>query len=407
MRGDGDGGTMRGGDTSGLRAYNERLIISAIRAEGAMSKAGVARATGLSVQAARVIVDALIAGGILRKLPKTRGLVGQPSTPVALNPGGAYALGVKIGRRTLEAVLIDMTGAVVGEARLRQPAPLPARTLDALCVMAADLLAGAPSGARGRIAGLGIAMPGDLHEWPAEMGVAEGALAGWRDLDPAAVLHGATGIPARVINDAAAACAAEMIAGDAMTAPDALYIYVGGFVGGGVVLGGRLMRGARMNAGALGSMPMARTDESGRPAQLIHLASAIGLERMLDAAGARGPEGLSGAATPARDAVFEEWAARAAPALARAAVSAMAVFDFSQVVIDGVLSPVWRARLAGLVAAEMARFNHAGLSPCAVLPGSIGPGARVLGAALLPLQERFSPNPDMIAAARPIARPEG
>jgi predicted NBD/HSP70 family sugar kinase len=46
-----------------------------------------------------------------------------------------------------------------------------------------------------------------------------------------------------VITDATAACAAEMIAGDAMAAPDALYFYVGAFVGGafiggGVVLGG-------------------------------------------------------------------------------------------------------------------------------------------------------------------------
>lgn len=390
---------MRGGDTSGLRAYNERLIVSAIRAGGAMSKAGIARATGLSVQAARVIVDALIEDGILRKLPKVRGLVGQPSTPIALNPTGAYALGVKIGRRSLEAVLVDMMGDVVRKADLRQSAPLPAQTLQTLCAMVQDLLAGAPPGARGRVVGLGIAMPGDLHEWPAEMGVPEGALEGWRHLDPAAALHDATGIPARVINDATAACAAEMIAGDAMSARDALYFYVGAFVGGGVVLGGRLMRGAQSNAGALGSMPMTETDAAGRPAQLIHCASAIQLERMLDEAGLGGGARLSDDPTPARDAVFDIWAARAAPALARAAVSALSVFDFESVVIDGVLCPAWRARLTALTAAEMARFNHAGLRPAAVAPGSIGPGARVLGAALLPLAERFAPDADLIAAS--------
>jgi hypothetical protein len=106
-----------------------------------MSKTGIARATGVSVQAARVIVDALIKGGILRKLPKMRGLFGQPSTPIALNRGGAYALGVKIGRRNLEAVLVDMMGDVVREARMRQSAPLPAQARGALCVMVQDLLA--------------------------------------------------------------------------------------------------------------------------------------------------------------------------------------------------------------------------------------------------------------------------
>ena len=75
--------------------------------------------------------------------------MGQPSTPIALNPEGAYALGVKIGRRSLEAVLVDMMGDVVREARMRQPAPLPAETLRALCAMVQDLLAGAPRGAGG------------------------------------------------------------------------------------------------------------------------------------------------------------------------------------------------------------------------------------------------------------------
>ena len=160
------------------------------------------------------------------------------------------------------------------------------------------------------------------------------------------------------------------------------------------------MRGAQMNAGALGSMPMAETDGRGRPAQLIHLASAIDLERMLDAAGLPGEAALSARPTPESDAVFEVWAARAAPALARAAVAAMAVFDFEKVVIDGVLGRSWRARLARATIAEMARFNHAGLSPVIVAPGSIGPAARALGAALLPLTERFSPDPDLIAAPR-------
>jgi hypothetical protein len=113
--------------------------------------------------------------------------------------------------------------------------------------------------------------------------------------------------------------------------------------------------------------------------------------------------------------VFEVWAARAAPALARAAVlgmavlgmaasgmaaSGMAVFDSSEVVIDRVLSPAWRARPAALMVVEMARYNRAGLNACAILAGSIDPGAWVLGAALLPLQERFSPDPDLIAAPR-------
>lgn len=120
---------MRGGDTAGLRAYNERLIVSALLRSGALSKAEIARETGLSGQAASVIVNALIADGMLLKQPKVRGQVGQPSTPIAPNPEGAYALGVKIGRRSVEAVLLDMLGGKVASEAESYPAPLPDRCL--------------------------------------------------------------------------------------------------------------------------------------------------------------------------------------------------------------------------------------------------------------------------------------
>jgi predicted NBD/HSP70 family sugar kinase len=391
---------MRGGEGSGLRAYNERLIVSAIRVGGPMSKSDIARATGLSAQAARVIVDGLIKGAILCKLDKVRGQIGQPSTPIALNPGGAYAIGAKIGRRRLEVLSVDMCGDVLRRSVRHHDAPLPEPTLDALRDMILELLGDMTPAARKRVAGLGIAMPGDLHEWQAEIGVPDGALAGWRDIDPAARLGAATGLRATLINDAAAACAAEMIAGDALAGEDTVYFYVGAFVGGGVVLGGRVLRGAQMNAGALGSMPMTETDAQGRPAQLLDLASALQLERLLDAAGVGGPECLSQAPSAAGDAAFDAWAAVAAPALARAAVAAMSVIDFKSVVIDGVLSARWRRALTERVAQEVTRFNHAGLRAASVREGSVGPTAQVLGAALLPLHERFSPDADLIAPAR-------
>jgi hypothetical protein len=207
---------MRVGDSSGLRAYNERLIVAAIRAGGPKSKTDVARATGLSAQAARLIVAALIEDGVLRKLAKVRGQIGQPATPIALNPAGAYAVGVKIGRRSQKVVLVDMLGAVVARRDMARDAPPPQATLEALCAMVLTILNDLSAAQRGRVVGLGIAMPGDLHEWPAEMDVREGALEGWKHLDPAARLAEATELPATLINDATAACAAEMIAGDAL-----------------------------------------------------------------------------------------------------------------------------------------------------------------------------------------------
>lgn len=390
---------MRGGDGTGLRAYNQRLVMRAVLDAGQLSKAEVARATGLSGQAARLIVDELVAEGVLTKLPKVKGQVGQPSTPVAAHPEGAFSLGVKIGRRSLEAVMVNLLGEVVLQAAERHAAPLPEQTLATLCGMAGDLIASLPPEARSRVVGLGVAMPGDLHEWPSEMGLPGTALEGWKDLDPAARLREATGLNVEIINDGTAACAAEMIAGGGVQGASGLYFYIGAFAGGGVVIDGRLVRGARGNAGALGSMPMAEPDGQGRPRQLLHMASAIELERMMERAGCGGPGCLIDI-TPERQALFEQWADRAVPALARAAVAGIAVYDFESVVVDGVLHGAWRRALVGRLRKALHEFNLAGLREPIVATGQLGAAARVLGAALLPLHERFSPDAELVLRAR-------
>ncbi|MEO0999592.1 MAG: ROK family transcriptional regulator [Pseudomonadota bacterium] len=388
---------MRGGETGGLRAYNQRLIVAAIRDRGPLSKAEIARATGLSGQGAAVIVNALLEEGILTKQGKVRGKVGQPFTPIALNPSGAFSLGIKIGRRSLEVVLVDLLGRSRDRRSRSYDAPWPEATLAAAAEDVAALLAPLGPEARGRIVGAGVAMPGDLHGWAGELGLAPGALDGWIGRDVAGTLAAETGLDVALYNDATAACAAEILAGAAMARGSALYLYVGTFIGGGVVLDGQLFRGAQRNAGALGSMPVGAA--VGTETQLIHHASAFALEQALEAAGL--PRDASGGAEA--EAVFARWCAGAAPAMAQAIVAATSVIDFELAVIDGTLAPRWRSALTKAVAAALPRFNRAGLSPVALAEGTIGAPARVLGAALLPLQARFSPDPGLLARVPVLA----
>ena len=396
---------MRGGDATGLRAYNERLTITAIRQAGALSKAEIARTTGLSGQAATVIVNSLLDEGLLVKREKVRGRVGKPFTPIALNPEGAYSLGVKIGRRSLEVLLVDFAGAVVASRSTPYRAPLPAQTMALATGTAMELVDSLKRGLRARIVGLGVAMPWVLHEWSDVLGLDREAIAAWREIDVAADLESATGLPVSVYNDATAACAAEMIAGDRIDRSSALYIYLGTFVGGGVVIDGRLHRGAQLNAGALGSMPMDGTGGNGRPYQLIHQASVIDLERALATAGFDVSDMSGPQDTPDVDDIFDAWLRRAVEALARAVVSAMSVVDFEEVVIDGLLRPDWRRRVVDGVTSAYGRFDCTGLSPIEIATGSIGPKARVLGAALLPLIGRFSPDTDLLVKTAGRSKP--
>ena len=155
-------------DAPELRSDNERRVIAAIRARGALSRAEIARLLGLSAPGASAIVGALADRGLLSAQSKVRGHIGQPITPFTLDPEGACAIGVKIGTRSVEAVLIDFLGEVVAAREAPHPPsdslPEPDAALSCARAMIGELLAEAPLGAA-RFVGLGVATPVGLPGW--------------------------------------------------------------------------------------------------------------------------------------------------------------------------------------------------------------------------------------------------
>ena len=397
---------MRNKNSIGLRAYHERLMISAVRRAGALSKAEIARTTGLSGQSATVIVNSLLEEGYFVKREKQRGHVGQPITPIALNPKGAFSMGVKIGRRSLEVLLVDFCGDTVASRFIPYRAPLPTQTMSLATDTALEFIESLGSSLRDRIVGLGIAMPYVLHEWSNVLGLEREAIAAWQEIDVATELESATGLSASLYNDATAACAAEMIAGDRIDRRSALYIYLGTFIGGGVVIDGKLYRGEQLNAGAVGSMPIEGTDSEGSRRQLIHQASVFDLEQALSAAGIETSVMFDNHRSRDVEAIFSSWLQRATEPLSRAIVSAISVIDFEAVVIDGLIRSDWCDRVVEAVANAYPRYNRTGLSPIEISSGSIGSKARVLGAALLPLIESFSPDKDLLVKNAKVPNPD-
>ena len=120
----------RGTNQSGMRDYNERLALSLVRRHGSLSKTEIARLTKLSAQTVSVIMRELEDEGLLLRNEPMRGKIGQPSIPMSLNPEGAFFLGLKIGRRSAELVLIDFLGAVRAMLQLSYRYPTPRETVE-------------------------------------------------------------------------------------------------------------------------------------------------------------------------------------------------------------------------------------------------------------------------------------
>jgi predicted NBD/HSP70 family sugar kinase len=379
---------VRGSNQSGLRAHNERLVLTLVRQHGPLAKADIARRTGLSAQAVSVIMRGLEAEELLEKREPVRGRVGQPSVPMALAPGGAYFLGMKVGRRSLDLILIDFIGTVVGRVHKTHLYPTPDGAVQFANDSISRLLADLPARARNRVAGLGIAIPFFLWDWAGPLGVKPEEMASWRDRDIATEIGRAWTFPVYLQNDATSACGAELVFGTAERPPDFLHIFIGFFVGGGVVLNNNLYSGRSGSAGALGPIPVGERD--GRTVQLLDVASLVALERAVNAAG--GNPGMiweSAKVWTVPEDCIEAWTEEAAAGLARAIATACCVIDFSCAVIDGWLPDAVRRDLVIRTRDALTKLDLVGIMPFSVEEGTIGPDARSLGAASRPLSERF------------------
>jgi predicted NBD/HSP70 family sugar kinase len=393
---------QRGSNHVGMRQFNERVVLQAIRQNGSLPKAELARLTGLTSQTIGLIAARLEEDELLIRHDAVRGRVGQPSIPLALNPDGAFAIGIKIGRRSADCLLVDFTGKVRSRKSLQYPFP-DAKTLLPALSDNIQLLQGELRTLTHRLVGVGVAAPFSLGGWHSLLGLSDADAQHWNQLDLAAEVQAMTHLPVKFAKDTSAACVAELVAGRGRDLKSFLYLFVDTFVGGGLVIHSHLHTGVHGNAGAVASLPMNVADGALRaqaPGQLIDQASLWGLEQRFIALGLEPQAAYDDRAMqPPYRTETDAWVERAAVALAHCVVSGTAFLDLDAVVIDGSMSRALLTPLIAQVQLKLSRYNQEGLWPTTLMEGRIGSDARALGGALLPLHANFAPDRDLFLKA--------
>ncbi|MEG3175660.1 ROK family transcriptional regulator [Sphingomonas sp. RB3P16] len=361
----------RGTNAGGMRRYNERLILSAVRRLNGASKAELARMTALSPQAVVRIVDELDGIGLLYQAGKRTGGMGQPATIYRINGKRGYTIGVEVGRGDTTLVLLDFDGQ--RKAICRHAGSFPSidtvlRHIDAFItehLESADLSNGET------FMGIGIALPWFLGEWRDELGISADQAEEWRRADVADRLQAGLTQPAFFENDGNASALAQLLCGAGVDLQDFLAVNIGTFVGGGLVLGGRVHQGRHGNAGALASMPVCA---AGKSDYLIHHASLYALDKDL--------------AAEERSA----WTHRCIEALAFVITSAGSLLDLEAVIIDGALPTESLDEIAIGLRRHFATHAPPDFFAPEIRNGTLGSVAAAVGAGLLPLHASFTPD---------------
>jgi len=380
-----------GANQSGLRDYNERLLLSMLQRHGALPGSALAKLAGLSPQTVSVILRKLELGGLLERGEPTKGKVGKPSIPMRLAADGVLSIGLKIGRRSADLMVMDFQGEIRKQLHTTYAYPLPQNVFGFLKDGLAETLDSLSRVERDRLCGIGIAAPFELWNWHELVGAPAEEFLSWKDIDFKTEVAKLSDLPLYVINDATAACQAEHVFGRGKEFHDYAYFYIGAFIGGGVVLNHSVYEGHQKNAGALGSLRS--VGPGGESQQLIDSASIYLLEARLQKAGID-PSGLW--QKPQKWDAFTDhvqpWLDQTTLELAKASLSTCAVIDFEAVLIDGAFPTSIREKIVGRTRSHMATQDTRGLLLPRIEQGVVGRNARAIGAACRPVFAQFFLN---------------
>jgi predicted NBD/HSP70 family sugar kinase len=328
-----------------MRAMNEQLLLDHIRAADGISRADLARVSGLAKNTVSLALANLERASLVRVAGVRTGVPGPAAVLYEVRSDCGFVLGLDVGRQYLRGAVADINGELRASATRRTHATTGLARVADLVGLAGSLLDESDLSME-EITQTVIGSPGVYDPRRSQISLA-GGLPGWETPAVLAELRNAFGPNLVIENDIDAAALAERAHGHGSDADSFVFISVGTGIGMGVVLDGRLHRGHHGVAGEIGYMPLDVSASSARGERGERDARRRGsLEASASAAGVvRAGRILGGHKATSAQHVFaaaargEEWAERVvadeALLIARAVCSVITVIDPQLVVLGG------------------------------------------------------------------------
>jgi predicted NBD/HSP70 family sugar kinase len=242
------------GTPSLLRAINARTILELVQRSGPISRAQVARDSGLSKPTVSLGLGALLEVGLVREVGRSSGGRGPSAVLYELNPEAGWVVGIDVGRQWVRAALADITGTIAARRDERAKASSAGALIGQLGAIGRGLASEAGIG-WDRVSHVTVGSPGVFEPTRGAVILAPN-LPGWGRHGLVEALRGELGAHIGVENDVNLAAVGERWKGIGRGVRNFGFLSIGTGVGMGLVLGGELYRGSRGAAGEVAYMPV-------------------------------------------------------------------------------------------------------------------------------------------------------
>jgi glucokinase-like ROK family protein len=243
------------GSLEGLRHLNRLRVVRAMREHGVISRAEIARRTGLSRSTVSSLVSELQADGLVSERGETGSAHGEhggrPPRLLAFRPSAGAAVGIDFGHSHLRVAVSDLSSTILAERATELDTDHASQEgLDAATALVSEALADAGVERR-RVIAAGLGLPGPVDQDGGVVGSSV-ILPGWAGVPAAKEMRRRLDVPVLVDNDANLGALGEAVYGAGRGGEDFVYVKVSSGIGAGLILNGRPYRGWNGMAGELG-----------------------------------------------------------------------------------------------------------------------------------------------------------
>ncbi|MFP5228976.1 MAG: ROK family protein [Acidobacteriota bacterium] len=384
------------------RHINRDIVLELIRTGQPISRADLARRSGLQRSTVSQIVEQLIRENWVREGSIATAPRGRRPTLVGLNED-LVAIAIDVHPRQAIVAVVDLNGRLLSRSQV----PLTSDPEASTRLMIECMQRMVQAVPKKSIEGIGISLPGRVDPTSEKLVFAPNLQ--WPDFDLKRVIEAKMNLPVRMENAATAGLLAELTFSRMDGTRDAVLVTISEGVGTGVFSNGQLIAGNHGMAGEFGHIPMDpagprcacgqngcwETFSSCNAAlrfyrDLQPKARAITYQELLNLAEEKNPHAI-------------EALAKQAAWIGRGLRMIIAALSPSTILITGDISPAWH-RFGPIIEKEAAALTLAG-EPPVIRPGHEGEVARLRGAAALAFQRR-TPEESLArsAAAGRVAR---
>lgn len=376
------------------RQHNHRLVLRTVYDFGPISRAEVARSTGLTRTTVSDVVADLLADGMVEEVGRGPSSGGKAPILLSFVGDARQVIGLDLGEGRFAGALVNLRGEIRRVVEL----PVEGRNGDDALALVFGLVDELLAGADATPLGIGVGTPGLVDtrtgtiRWAVNLD--------WQDLPLGNLLTERYGLPANIANDSQAAALAEYTFGaDGRRRPNLITVKLGRGIGAGLVLNGSLFQGDGFGAGEIGHVAVVDDGAAcrcGRFGCLETVASSRAIAARATTLAAQLGTPLAGVAAEGEltiddvvrsfadgDAAARTAALEAARFLGRAIAGLIGALNIHRIVLDGPVTAFGDEWLEAV--ADEARRRSLGLlsGETEIEFGRLAPNVVILGASAL------------------------